>query len=337
MTGITTIIISIAIFLLIFLAVLVIFTMLRTHHLNRRSAEVDSYINKYIHRWYNYLFYGERPPELNRHTKTQQRAVEKIFSTFLSNGTSADIERRISSYVRMYFSNDYRKKLKSPLWANRVNTLNKIVEFRVPGFTGLYSEKEVEVMNSFEFYLYLIYLSIFDFDNFRHKFLKTRKLTEHENKKILSRLNDDSVLSLIPAFEEMSLSTRYAFLSRAAMVWHNHPIEWFESLFQDDDRETRIRALKAIHSIGFVQDPEKYKTHFTSIVWEERMLVSRLAPVIGEQAVPLLKVCANDQNQLVQSAALNSLRYFGFQEKGWSVDTSMHQENMKEVDTLRWT
>lgn len=337
MTEISGSVLSIVILLLVLLAVLVTFTIRRTYKLNKDREEINAYINENIDQWYDYLYYGHKHPQARRHSKLHQRAIEKIFSTFLSNGKTNDAEHRISSYARVYFSNEYRKDLKSPLWANRVNTLNKIAEFKVPGFTNIYSNRDVAAMKNFEFYLFLIYLSIYDFERFRYKFLKTKELTEYENKKILSRLNDDSVLSLIPSFEEMSLTTKYAFLSRIAHVGHDHPVEWLESLFDHEDRETRIRALKSIHSIGIVHNPRKYTDHFTSIVWEERMIVSRLAPLIGGNTVPLLKVCASDKNRLVQSAALNSLAYFGFNEPGWSVQTNMYQDEMKEVSKLKWT
>lgn len=337
MTGISQIILLIFFVLLIFLTVLVIFTIIRTYRQNKDLKIIEAYINEHINQWYDYLYYGHKPPRKRRHSKLHQRAIEKIFSTFLSNGKTADAERRISSYARVSFSHEYRKDLKSPLWAHRVNALNKISEFKIPGFTDIYSSRDIAGMTRFEFFLFLIYLSIYDFERFRNKFLHTRELTEYENKKILSRLNDESILSLIPAFEEMSLTTKYAFLNRIARVGHGQPIEWLESLFEDDDRETIIRALKTIQSIGIVQDPEKYTKHFTSIVWEERMLVSRLAPVIGEETVPLLKVCASDKNSLVQNAALKSLEYFGVNEAGWSAQKDIHQDDMKEVAKLRWT
>ena len=337
MTVISQIILAIAVFLIIFLAVLVVFTIIRAYRLNRNREAVELYINDYADQWYDYLYNGHKLPQTNRHSKLHQHAIEKIFSTFLSNGKTKDVERRISSYARVSFSNEYRKELKSPLWAKRVNALNKIAEFKVPGFTDIYSARDIDAMKSFEFCLFLIYLSIYDFDRFRYKFLDNRALTEYENKKILSRLNNDAVLSLIPAFEQMSLTTRYAFLSRVARVGHDQPLEWLESLFDSEDSETRIRALKTIQLIGSVHDPEKYTAYFTSSVWEERMIVSRLAPIIGDSTVPLLKVCASDKNRLVQSAALNSLTYFGFNEPGWSVQTNMYQDEMKEVSKLKWT
>lgn len=335
MTVISQIILAIAVFLLIFLAVLVVFTIIRTYRLNKNREAVESYIESHADQWYDYLYYGHKPPQTKSHSKLHQHAIEKIFSTFLSNGKTEDIERRISSYARVSFSNEYRKDLNSPLWAKRVNALNKIAEFKVPGFTDIYSNRDISAMKSFELYLFLIYLSSYDFDRFRSKFLEEKELTEYENKKILSRLNNEAVLSLIPSFEQMSLTTRYAFLNRVARLGYNQPLEWLESLFESEDSETRIRALKTIQLIGSVHDPNKYTSYFNSAMWEERMIVSRLAPIIGEGTVPLLKVCASDKNRLVQSAALNSLTYFGFNEPGWSVLSNMYQDEMKEVLRLR--
>lgn len=336
MTATSKIILIISLGLFVFLAVLVVFTIIRTYRLNKDREKIEHYIAHNIDLWYDYLYYGNKPPETQRHSKLHQRAIEKIFSTFLSNGKTKDVERRISSYARMSFSNEYRNDLKSPLWAKRINALHKIAEFKVPGFTNIYSKREIAGMTHFEFSLYLIYMSIYDFERFRKSFIYDRELSEYENKKVLSRLDDAAILSLIPAFQEMSLTTKYAFLNRVARVSYDQPVAWLESLFEDDDRETRIRALKTIQSIGLVNDPEKYTAHFTSIVWEERMLVSRLAPFIGEETVPLLKLCASDKNKLVQNAALNSLKYFEFSEPGWSVDTNMYQSDMKEVPELRW-
>lgn len=331
MKEITQMILGIAFLLLLLLIIMVFFTIIRTYLVNKNRKNIKQYINTHLDEWFDHLYYGYKPPQTRRPSRMQQHAIEKIFSNFLSNGKTRDAESRISFYVRVYFSHDYRNKLNSPFWAYRINTLHKIAEFKVPGFTNIYSERKISAMSNFEFFLYLIYLSIYDFNKFKNNFLYDRRLSEYENKKVLSRLSDASVLSLLPSFEDMSHTTRYAFLSRVAGVGKNQPIKWLESLFQDEDQETRIRALKSIYSIGLVNDPDKYIQFFTSEIWEERMLVCRLAPYIGETAVLFLEDCSHDKNQQVEKEALNSLKYFEFYERKLSTELRNRQSDFRKV------
>lgn len=297
------------IILSISLIILVAITIIRAYKSNKYDEQVSSYINNYIDDWYDYLYSGADAPEINNQLIYQRRGTEKIFSTFIHNGTSKEIENRISKYATKEFSYYYRKKLKSRYWGKRINVLNKIAEYKVPGFTQSFTSNELKKMTSLEYLLYLIYLSHFDIEQFKNNFLNGPNLTEYENKKILSRLDDTTITSLLPDFHEMPTSTKYAFLDRVSRISRVQPIAWLESLFEDDDIETRIRALKVIQSIGRVENPLLYIKYFKSSVWEERMLVCRLAPYIGEISVPLLKECANDKNHLVKSAAQNSLKY----------------------------
>lgn len=310
----------IIIVLLVLLAVLVSLTIWRAVYHRNRQDKIRSYVDDHFDEWFDHLYYGAEVPAYETGADHEQMAIEKIFSTFLNNGCSSDIKRRITEFASEKFSEKYRKDLDSPLWANRVNALNKIAEFKVPRFTDIFDDRRISKMTRFEFFLYLIYLSSMDMSEFKEKFFYKYSLTEHELKRVFTRLDDEQILDIRSLYVVMSESGKYAYIDRVSRMAGLHPVKWLESLLKGDDTEIRIRSLKALMTLRLVSNPFIYMRFFKSDVWEERMIVSRLAPYIGVSAVPGLKKCADDPNPMVQNAAIEALKYFQYEQIGWSVE-----------------
>lgn len=305
--------------LLILLVMLVCITVWRSVYHSNRQYKITEYVDMHFDEWFDHLHYGAPAPEYESGTLYQRMAIEKIFSTFLNNGYSTDIKKRISYYASDHFSKWYRRNLNSVFWADRVNALNKIAEFKVPGFTDIFDDRRISKMTRFEFFLYLIYLSYMDMDVFKEKFFYKYTLTEYELKKVFTRLDDEKVLDIRTFYAAMSNSGKYAYIERVSRMVDGSSVRWLESLLKVKDTEIRIRALKAIDTHRIVSNSSVYMRFFESDVWEERMLVSKISPYIGVTAVPGLKKCADDQHPLVQNAAIEALKYFQYEQIGWAV------------------
>jgi hypothetical protein len=306
--------------LMILLILLITITIVRAVHQGGRQSDIEKYIAETFDDWFAHLYHGYGAPLHESHRKHQKFAIEKIFSTFLNNAYSPEIKRRISEYANDNFSSTYKHDLCSPLWAKRVNALNKIAEFKVPGFMDIFDDRRISRMTRFEFFLFLIYLSHFDMNEFKAKFFYKDDLTEYEYKKIFMRLDDDRVSNIESLYAVMRKPAKYAYIERVSRMTEDTTVKWLESLFDDEDSEVRIRVLKAVLTLRHVDKASKYVGFFQSDVWEERMLVSRMAPYIGIMSVKGLKDCAGDRHPLVQDAAVESLKYFNYEEVGWSVD-----------------
>ncbi|SOC37774.1 hypothetical protein [Salinicoccus kekensis] len=306
----TEIVWTIIIVLAVLLALLIGITIWRAVYREKRREAVDAYIEDHFDAWFDHLYYGAPAPEYDRSKRHQRMAIERIFSSFLHNGHSEEIKKRISEYAQENFSADYRRELKSPLWAHRVNALTRLSDFGVSGFTDFHDDRRIARMTRFEFFRYLIYLSHFDMNAFRTKFLAKKDLTEYDYKKIFTRLDDDRIYNIQSLYAVMPDAGKYAYIDRLSRTGNLHAGRWLESLLEDDNAEIRIRTLKAVQTRGIIEDPARYMKCFTSNVWTERMLVCRIAPYIGDGSIEGLRKCAADPHPLVRSAALGSLKYF---------------------------
>ncbi|WP_415735761.1 HEAT repeat domain-containing protein [Lacicoccus alkaliphilus] len=301
--------------LTLLLTLLVGLTIWRAVHREKRREAMDGYIEAHFDEWFAHLYYGAEAPEYDG-SRRKRMAIERVFSTFLYNGYSAEIKKRISEYARKNLSEGYGRDLKSPLWAHRVNALNRISEFEVPGFADFHSRRRLARMTRSEYFRYLIYLSHFDMNAFRTKFLSGKDLSEYDYKKIFTRLDDDKIFNIQSLYRVMPDSGRYAYIDRVSRTATLRAGRWLESLLKDDDAEVRIRVLKAVQERRIVEAPGHLMQFFNSDVWEERMLVCRLAPYIGEVSIEGLRRCTSDRHPLVRSAATGSLRYFHSKEVG---------------------
>ncbi|GAA3729868.1 hypothetical protein GCM10022378_17950 [Salinicoccus jeotgali] len=237
----------------------------------------------------------------------------------MNNGHSEEIDKRIQAFASVYFATEYHRLLKHGIWAKRVNTLNKIIQFRVPGFSGLYTRRKIMRLSRFEYFLYFTYLSIFDMTRFIETFFMRKDLSEYEYKKIFNKLDDEQTGILRQHFGKMSDTARYSLIARTSYIPTKDSIIWLESLLDSKEAEIRIRVLKAIKTIGMIYQKERYMNFKDSGTWEERMLIMRLSPLVGREMIPLLVKGMDDANEWVKKASEESLGHFKTQLKSWSV------------------
>lgn len=293
--------------LAVILIALVLVFIVQSQRRIKRRGQVEKYIDHHLEDWYEYLAKGERGEKLPISQSTDLEAIEKIFFAFKQNASSKDIDRRIIQFGSDHFVKPYKKRLRSGKWAYRVNTLSKLIEFELPGFEKIFKNDEIKLLSRYEYFLFLTYLSIFDMDRFSYVYFMRQDLSEYENKKIFNQLNDRKIEKLMERFEEVPLPGKYALVGRISLMPSGTSIEFLESLFGDGIPEVRIRALKAIQAIGLVQEPDQYDGFYSSDVWEERMLVTRIAPLMGESVIPQLKEKLDDPHEMVRKEAVRSL------------------------------
>lgn len=285
-------------------------------HTHFQSA-IKKYKSQYFDAWFDYLYIGvEQSPPFSE--KYQRRATIEIFFAIERNGTTPQIQARISEFLSENLKSRYKKQLRSKYWAHRVNALNEIATFKIDGFTESFTDKQIEKFSYEETVLYFSYLSMFDKARFEKLLFTTKNLNEFESKMILNQLEDQYLIELRESFKTMSVKLQKAYLDIIPNVRDESIVRWLEQLFTHDNLEIKIRALKAIHKIGYIENEKKYLPLFEADEWQLRMFACRIAPLSGEYFLKNLNECLNDEMNLVRTEAkyqINRLSIYSYRHK----------------------
>ncbi|HJE20589.1 MAG TPA: hypothetical protein K8V35_09570 [Aliicoccus persicus] len=294
--------------LVLFLIIIVIATTYIRHynkHTRLKNA-INSYKREHFYAWFDYLYKGtEHPPPFKAYH--ERRATIEIFFAIVRNATTEQIDVRISKFLSENNMSHYHKALKSPHWAVRVDALSEISTFKIDGYIQVYTDKQIEKFSLEETVLYFTYLSIFDKNRFENLLFTTKRLNEFESKMILNQLDDQYLLDLKETFNTMSVDLQKAYLDIIPHVRDESIVRWLETLIIHDNLEIRIRALKGIHKIGYIENERKYLPLFKADEWQLRMFACRIAPLAGEYFLKNLNECLNDEVKLVRLEAKHQL------------------------------
>lgn len=264
--------------------------------------EIKTYQDDNFDIWFDYLYkHNTRVPSF--HSKSEQKGAKQIFFAFIRNGSTPSIEKRITEFLSEHHKEYYKKELNSNAWARRVNALTEITDFKIEGFTDIYSEQKIARFSRDERVLYVIYLSIFDKVRFEALSFSRLDLNEYESKLIFNRLSDDYLLELKGSFHLMPDPTQCAYMDIVSTVRNAQVVEWLESQLSNEKLELRIRALRNIYSTGYVINAEKYVPFFSSEHWQERMFAIRIAPLLGREFESLVASRLDDAHRMVKSEA----------------------------------
>lgn len=118
-----------------------------------------------------------------------------------------------------------------------------------------------------------------------------KDLSYLEYRNILSKLKDKSFEQFLLGYHSCQLPLKYAIIDLVGLKKNLSYLPFAETVFSISSGEERVRALKALASIGYTRKVEHFLPLLKSVNWEERMLAARLA---GEMK------CHEAINELVQ-------------------------------------
>ena len=125
-----------------------------------------------------------------------------------------------------------------------------------------------------------------------------------EYRNILSRLNGNGFDQFLLGYHSCQPELKFAIMDLAGLRKELNYLNFAETVFSVSSGEERVRALKAIVSIGHVRKLDQYLHLFQSGNWEERMLAARLAGVLkAEKTLPDLVKLLQDSSWWVRSQA----------------------------------
>ncbi|SDZ63705.1 HEAT repeat [Evansella caseinilytica] len=261
---------------------------------------------------YRYLIEGDAPHEqIIPDSSTKLIAMESILRSYARNISGDVVSTRITAYAQTYFSASYRKNLQSLKWSTRMNALQRIFEFRMKDLLDdvLAMLNETKRYSDDEYALIYRILAAFQYENLLVHVLHPKvKLNEMEYRKLLFELEEKQLCGMAVHYQELPAVVKHTVLDMIGVKHIVEMVPFLEERIHDEEREVRIRSLKALAQLGIIETEKIYYPFVDSENWEERMMVAKvLANVDSREAVASLQRLLKDQSWWVRSQAAQSI------------------------------
>jgi hypothetical protein len=297
------------IFILILLVLILLYLIIRKTKENRESFNIKARKDEIGLALFESISQGKvyDLPNIDRHFL---KAIEELLKDYSDTLVGTAERHSLSAIADRYLSEGYRKVLKGRSWSKRINALYHIEDFHLHQLTGdvrdllqSHSITKEEVVISIRF---LAAMDRFE-EIFEFVAKKYTDLTDYDYRSILFKLDEDSFRMLAERFSECHSTLQWSILEIISIRKELSYLSFVETVFHTYKGETRIRALKAIASIGFTTDMEQFFPLIESNEWQERMLVAKLISFFpSESSYTILETLIHDRNWWVRSQAAQS-------------------------------
>ncbi|WP_027963576.1 HEAT repeat domain-containing protein [Halalkalibacillus halophilus] len=238
-------------------------------------------------------------------------ALERVLVYLAQHFQGEELNETISSYADGFFSNQFKKKLKGKSWSIRINTLHRIYQLDMK---SLEDELKEMILNGQiytkeeNFQMMKIMFRMDGFFALEQLSREALKLNDFDQKRLLYEMEDQYVFSLMEQFNELNYKLQLNIIEVIGIRRFPEAVLFLEDQLHSLDSETRIRSLKSISNIGYVENVEKYHQFVTANNWEERLMLAKiLAFVRSNRSVNHLVTLMHDNTWAVRVAAANSL------------------------------
>ncbi|WP_147802648.1 HEAT repeat domain-containing protein [Alkalicoccus halolimnae] len=227
----------------------------------------------------------EEKPVLPREPKLRREVLEMTLSR-LASLTEESEER-----LRLYYLSEvellpfYEKSLKKGGWAERMNTMYFIEDFRLDYMADAVAARERKLRENGEEYRQAVRTMaslshpraidcLFDDRPKSLTFVKEilRRLSAEQLALLHSRINPE---------EEQDSMILQAFLVHIGERNEVSFISYVEEALQHESKEIRLKAMKSLCFYQYMKHPEKIQSFFDSEHWEERMYACKVAAALS--------------------------------------------------------
>lgn len=304
-----TVLVVATITILIILLLILLYLITRKTIENRESVKVKNIKNEMETPLFESISQG-KGYELTYKNRYSLKAMEELLKHY-SDTVGGTMETfSLTAIAETYLLEGYQKALKSRSWSNRINALYHIEDFKMYRLSDDVKQllqsrliTKEEVIISIRFLAASGQLEeVFEFVNKRYI-----DLTDFDYRSILFKLDEDSFRVFVERFSECHSTLQWSILEIIAIRKDLSYLSFIEEVFHRHEGETRIRALKAIASIGFTTDIEQFLPLSESSEWQERMLIAKLIGFFpSDSSYNILENLIHDRNWWVRSQAAQS-------------------------------
>ncbi|WIM39897.1 HEAT repeat domain-containing protein [Paenibacillus sp. PK4536] len=305
------------------IVVLLLYLMFRKYQRNRRLqaiakvteqlAKADSPLNQYIST-------GERSRKMLAKSKIEQKAIEEMLIHRLSLSRAKSEQERIMELSEYYFADMYAAELRSSRWSHRINALLYIEQFQM---TRLKSDLLVALKRKNctgdERFLILRILATFQASEIMDELEPAAiQYSEIQLLQLVLLIRGELLDRLLLQFDKYSPKLRYTIIDslRINNIRTQDVLQLLEQLIYVNDKEMRIRAMKALANFGYMSPEaadrmEQELAEQQSVSWQERLMrVKVINSTRDERFLPYLEQMVSDDAYEVRlQSAQALLRY----------------------------
>ncbi|RLQ96139.1 HEAT repeat domain-containing protein [Falsibacillus albus] len=295
-----------AVVILAILSVLLLYLIIRKYMENKTMRKIEIEKDRMNPLLYTYISEGNITRELSTESLVKKRAIENLLRKYSEILVDVQAKLRIEEMAQCHLSTYYVKELNSRQWSKRMNALYHIEDFKLTSLQQpvMHCLQKNNAAKE-EKFVCLRILAAFQMNGI-HDMLTNEytNLSDFEYRSILMKLNENHFEFFIAGFHRMDANLQYAVLEVMGVKKEINYVPFLESVFQANKGELRLRALKALASIGYVKDPDKYSFLSRSESWQERMMAAKLFGVVKEESfLTALKDLLHDRSWYVRSQA----------------------------------
>ncbi|WP_181186092.1 HEAT repeat domain-containing protein [Alkalicoccus urumqiensis] len=253
-------------------------------------------------------------PELPKEKKLRREIVEELLDRITAVTLESEARNRLLGYAGTELAPAYEQILNKGTWAERMNALYYIEDFRLEQAADMAAVhiKEHEPKEE-EYRQTARVLAVLDHPEAARLLVEDTPSSERFIKEMLRRLPAERLLELVEQLDETPEHDR---LRQALYVYAGEQgilslLPYVEAALIRENKETRLRAMRALCYFGHMQDPDRAASFFQSVHWEERMYACKLTRALSRESWRQeVMERLGDESWWVRSAAAEALRSF---------------------------
>ncbi|RBW71509.1 HEAT repeat domain-containing protein [Bacillus taeanensis] len=329
-------------FIILFFIMLIslfLFLIVWKYYRNKQETKQQTVKRDLLSKLNRYIQQSEFPKEYNLEDSLVFHGVEEALAEYGSFVRDVETSRYIREYVEKNFTPYYRRLLSHRSWSIRMNTLYRIDDFQMTTLhkelMKLYRSSETTKLEKYQ--IMRIFATLQHENLFYMLGGQGEGLPNFYYRDILLRLDEAFFAKFIERSKEYSLPLLEGLLDAVGEKRDITYLSFVEQMLLHSSIEIRIRALKAISKLGYIQRYDIVFQLAQSNSWQERLMCARiLAKVQTKDSLSFLKTMMSDSSWWVRSAAAQSVLEFADGRKILSEISNHHEDQYARDMAKEW-
>lgn len=296
--------------LLIFLSLVTVFTYLLTRkHLEKKYEEKIDEIQKEISPTvYSFVIRGEEFG-FDKLSRFQLEALERTLKDYSDQVEDSDTLKRVQVLAEKYFTEKYTENLLSNKWSTRMNTLYRLADFRMKNMSNVIIDYQQDKITEEERFQVMWYLTMLEDHRWISQLQKQANyLSDFQIRKLFSSATPDQIRGLLHHYTLYPISVLVNLIDVIGVQQKVEHFGFLEQLLSHDNKEVRLRVLKAFGQVGYIRSLDLLTPFITSPEWQERLMVLKVIQRISLTKVStILESFLHDSSWWVRNEAAKIL------------------------------
>ncbi|AOM83641.1 HEAT repeat domain-containing protein [Salisediminibacterium beveridgei] len=304
-----------AVLLFVIQVLVLVYILYKKSKAKRFEAKVEKYFTKNLSAYLSFIS-GEHmhEPRLPESGDLKKEILERILNEVSGNSSDPEQLSNIQRIAQSHLSERYETTLLKGKWADRVNTLYFIEDFKMTNVSGQVWQHLTKIQNKDEEYRQTLrVLASFQDERLIDYLIQEQDISLGLIKELLRRLNSGSFEYLVSLIEDGDTDVpqviEEAFISYCGESRNYEFMRFVERKIEDDRKEIRLKAFRSLCNYQYTSDTNSIKAFFSSEYWEERMYAARLSGIMNlEEYISDLIRLAGDSTWWVRFAACEAIK-----------------------------